>query len=82
MKLLVLQTTDNKAKKSLWFLVIGWLQNRCGDMFFFLMFFGHLYFLPIGKYVIHCIRGDHISHVQSMVAKRGLTNRENVHTPM
>ena len=25
---------------------------------------------------------DHISHTQSMVAKSGLTNRANVHTPM
>ena len=25
-----------------------------------------------------CIRGDQISHVQSMVAKRGLTNSANV----
>ena len=27
-----------------------------------------------------CIRADQISHVQSMVAKRGLTNRANIHT--
>ena len=31
--------------------------------------------------MIHCILGDQISHIQSMVAKRGLTNQENVHTP-
>ena len=47
-----------------------------GDLFFFILF------LPMGKYVIHCIRGDQISHEQTMVAKRGLTNRANVHTPM
>ena len=29
-----------------------------------------------------CIRGDQISHIQSMVAKRGLTNWANVHTPV
>ena len=45
------------------------------------LFSGH-HFLPTGKYVIHCIRGDQISDVQSMAAKRGLTNRANVHTPM
>ena len=47
------------------------------------LFFGHLFppfFGPTGKYVIHCIRRDQI--VQSTVAKRGLTNRANVHTPM
>ena len=42
--------------------------------------FGNLFFWPTGKYVIHCIRGDQMSDVQSMVAKRGLTNRANVHT--
>ena len=36
-----------------------------------------------GKYEIHvhCIRRDQISHIQSMAAKRGLTNQENVYTP-
>ena len=33
-------------------------------------------------YMIYCIRGDQISHRQSMVAKRRLTNQANVHTPM
>ena len=35
------------------------------------------------KYVIHCVytRG-HISQKQSMVARRGLANQANVHTPM
>ena len=50
--------------------------------FFFFFFFSPLsviFFLPAGKYVIH---GDQISHLQSMVAKRGLTNRANVYTPM
>ena len=36
------------------------------------------------KYVIHVfmrlLESDQISHTQSMVAKRGLTNRANVHT--
>ena len=42
-------------------------------------FFSAIFFyLPTGKYVIHCIHGDQISHLQSMVAKRGLTNRANV----
>ena len=41
-----------------------------------------LYFWPTGKYMIHCIRGDQISHIQSMVAKRGFTNQANVHTSM
>ena len=48
----------------------GRLQNRCGDT---------LFFLPMGKYMIHTRRP--ISP-QSMVAKRGLRNWENVHTPM
>ena len=29
-----------------------------------------------------CIRDDQMSHIQSMVANRGLTNWPNVHTPM
>ena len=29
-----------------------------------------------------CIHGEQISHIQSMVAKRGLTNRANVHNPI
>ena len=45
-------------------------------------YFSHIFVLPTGKYVIHCIRGNQISHVQSMVAKRGLTNWANIHTPM
>ena len=53
--------------------------SRCGNAF---CFFGHLFLGPAGKYVIHCIHGDQISHIQSMVAKRGLTNQANVHTPV
>ena len=30
------------------------------------------------KYVIHCICGDQISHTQSMVNKRGLTNQAKI----
>ena len=41
-----------KKKKSLRFLVIGRLQNRCGDALFFPSFFC---FGPAGKYVIHII---------------------------
>ena len=48
---------------------------------FCLFYFRPSFFLLVGKYVIHCIRRDQISHVQSMVAKRGLTNQANVHTP-
>ena len=49
------------ASKSVWW---------CTFLFFFI---GHLFFpsffLPPEKYVIHCIHGDQISHIQSMVAK-------------
>ena len=46
-------------------------------------FFSAIFFLPAGKYVTHCIRGDQRSHIiRSMVAKRGLTNQANVHTTM
>ena len=64
-------STDKAKKKS----PVFWschLQNRCGDAFFF----------STGKYGHTCTRRDQISHVQSTVAKRGLTNRANVHTPM
>ena len=69
--------TFQRGNKSLQFLVIGRLQNRCGDALFFL-------FLPTGKYMTHCIRRDHLKFpiIQSMVAKRGLINLANVHTPM
>ena len=61
-------------QKRLLFLVIDRLQNWCGDALFLN--------LPTGKYEIHCISGDQISHIQIMVAKRGLTNRANGHAPM
>ena len=64
------------AQKSIRFLVIGRLQNRCGDALFFLFFYANR------EIRVACIRGDQISHIQSMVAKRGLTNRANVHTSM
>ena len=32
--------------------------------------------------MIHVLEPDQISHTQSTVAKRSLTNRANVHTPM
>ena len=56
--------------------------RRVFFFFFFFFFFFPSFFLPAWKYVLHCIRGDQISHIQSMVAKRGLTNQANVHTPM
>ncbi len=80
------------TKKSLLFLVVGWLQNWCGDMlhFFFWGGGGVIFVLPSSekKNVIHtCIHmcmwllePDQISYTQSMVAKRDLTNRANVHT--
>ena len=46
----------------------------------------HIFFRPFFYFYFFCqqgnIHGDQISHTQSMVAKRGLTNRANVHTPM
>ena len=51
-------------------------------VFLLLFFFCHLFWGLKGKYVTHCIRGEQIFHIQSMVAKRGLTNWSNVHTPM
>ena len=58
-----------RPQRSLRFLVIGRLQNRCGDAF-------SPFFCQPVKYVIQ------ISSTQSMVAKRGLTIRANVHIPM
>ena len=59
-------------KKSLQFLVIGWLQNRCVDV---------LFFLANREIRDTCTCGNQISHTQSMAAKRGLTNRANIHVP-
>ena len=67
------------TKKSIWFLVIGRLQNRCGDALYFL---GNLFFLPTSEIRdTRLLEPDQISHTQSMVAKRGHTNQANVHTP-
>ena len=46
-------------KKSLWFLVIGRLQNRCGDVFGFLIFFLNLFFWPTSELrdTCTCIHG-------------------------
>ena len=56
--------SHTKAKQtSFRFLVIGRLQNQWGDASFLGFFFGNLFFLPTGKYVIHCIHGDKISHM-------------------
>ena len=53
------------------------LQNRCGDALFY-------FFCQIVKYLIHvdAVIGTRPNYTQSMVAKRGLTNRANIHTPM
>ena len=61
-----------RPKKSLQFLVIGRLQNLYGVA----LFFGNR------KIRDTYTRRDQISHTQSMVAKRGHTNRANVHTLM
>ena len=66
-------------QKSLRFLVIGQLQNRCRDAFYF---FGGRDFFSNREIRDTGIRGDQISHILCMVAKRGLINRANVHTPM
>ena len=79
-------------EKSTRFLVIGRLQNQCGGTLFFFAFFFFFFFFFGGGGV--CQQGNawymymytqgpnfpHV-HVQSMVAKRGLTNWANVHTP-
>ena len=44
------------------------------------LFFG--FFLPTEKYVIHVYTGTKFHIILSMVAKRGLTNRANVHTTL
>ena len=44
-----------QKRKSLRFVVIGQLQNRCSDAFIF-------YFLPTGKYVIHVYAGTKFPH--------------------
>ena len=62
----------NKLGTSLRFLVIGWLQNRCGDVLFLVIFF--LSFLPTSEICdtwmyMQLLEPDQISHTQSMVAK-------------
>ena len=47
----------------------------------FIYFFGSLVFF-CQRDTCTCISRDQISHIQSMVAMRGLTNRANVHTPV
>ena len=73
-------------KQSVRFLVIGQLQNRCGDMLFLkeknLCFF--FWGQPV-KYVIHCICRYWYQTTFPMCTKygkykRGLTNRANVHS--
>ncbi len=67
-------------EKSLRFLVKGRLQNRSGDEYFVGGLGNLLFFSPTSE--IHdtctCMRllePDQFSHTQSMVAKKGLTNR-------
>ena len=64
------------AKAGIRFPVVGQLQKR----FYFGNYF--LHFFSNREIRDTCILEDHISHIQSMVAKRDLTNRANVHTPM
>ena len=75
-------------EKSLWFLVIGRLQNRCGDVLLCFVLFGNLFLIIF--FANREIRDTDmytwgkISHIyiQSMAAKRGLTNWANVHMPI
>ena len=62
-------------------ITVSQLQKWCGDAFSFPFFFFFFFFANREIYMIRISR-DHISHIQSMVAKRGLTNRANVFTPM
>ena len=68
-RLLSLKHTYMEPPKKSPVSVIGRLATSkwCGDAPFFLYFF---FFLPTWKYVIHvhCIHGDQISHIQSIVA--------------
>ena len=69
--------TLGQQKTSLWFLVIhiGRLQTRCGDAGFFK--FRFVSFLLTNKELRDvCICGDQISHIQSMVAKKGHSTAE------
>ena len=59
------------AKKSLWFLVIGQLQNQCGDTLLSAS-------RELREYIVYA--GTKFPSIQSMVAKRGLTYQPNVHT--
>ena len=80
--------------KFLWFLIIGQLQNRCGDAFYLFYFFGNLFFLSSFFFFLFSFFGNQwitwymvigtrpISHTQIMVAKRGLTNRADVYVKM
>ena len=58
-----------------WLLVIGRLQNRCGDTFLF-YFFGNLFIFWVGGYMYtQLLVPDQTSQTRSMVAKRALTNQ-------
>ena len=67
--------TIRPKTKSLRFLVIGRLQNRCGDTFVF------IYYWPTGKYVIHVFTGTKSPIYKVWWLKRGLINRACFHTP-
>ena len=69
------------AKKSIWFLVLVRLQNCCGDKLFCCCFFSNLFIFVANQwntwYTYTVIGTRLISHTQSMVAKRILSNWAN-----
>ena len=65
-------SSNLKGQKSLQFLVIGRLQNRCGDTLFL--------YTGTSSCIRIFLEPDQISQTQSMVAKRGLTNH-TIYTP-
>ena len=75
-------------KKGLSFLVIGRLQNRCGEFVFFLPTSEICDTLCVHNIWYICVHTlllepDQLSHTQSMVdTSRGCTNRANVRTPL
>ena len=78
----IVKAPPPQKKRSIRFLVISQLQNRRGDTPFFKTFFNHFFFANQWNTCTWLLEPDQISHTQSMVAKRGHTNRASVHTPM